>query len=80
MLKRLKQSHLWERDPYDYYVEPHWCSQRLFAEEPFAGTIVDPCCGMGRIYFSAKKAGYVTIGCDINPKGPEFHKSDFMAS
>ena len=79
MLKRLKHSHIWERDPLDWYVEPSWCSERLFQEEPFAGTVVDPCCGMGRIIISAKRAGYPTIGCDINPRGPHAHESDFMA-
>jgi hypothetical protein len=79
MLKRLKRSHIWKREPLDWYVEPHWCSERLFQEESFQGTIVDPCCGLGRIYFSAKKAGHAVIGCDINPKDQQFHKADFMA-
>jgi hypothetical protein len=80
MLKRLKASHIWERDPLDYYTEPHWCSERLFAEESFQGTIVDPCCGMGRIYFSAKKAGYPAIGCDIVKRMEGTNEIDFMAA
>jgi hypothetical protein len=79
MLKRLRQSHLWERDPHDYYIEPHWCSERLFQEEGFAGTIVDPFAGSGRILQAAHKAGYRHIGCDIVDRGTHSHQADFMA-
>ena len=27
---RLRSSHLWERDPLDFYVEPCWTADRLF--------------------------------------------------
>ena len=80
MLKRLKASHLWERDPHDYYCEPQWCSERLFEEEGFSGTIVDPCCGMGRILISAEEEGYPVIGMDLVKRGwPDTHPIDFMA-
>ena len=44
-----KDAHLWARHPQDYYVEPSWCSERLFATVVFQGTVVDPACGSGNI-------------------------------
>jgi predicted RNA methylase len=49
-----KNAHLWARHPEDYYTEPEWCSERLFATEHFEGTIVDPSCGSGRIVLAAR--------------------------
>lgn len=49
-----KNAHLWERHPDDWYIEPEWCSERLFATEPFEGEIVDPSCGSGRIVRAAR--------------------------
>jgi hypothetical protein len=60
-----RNSHIWARDPDDWYVEPDWCSRRLFAEEPFDGEIVDRSCGWGRILRSAIDAGYSARGSDI---------------
>lgn len=60
-----KNAHLWERHPQDFYVEPQWCSRRLFDVEAFKGTIHDPSCGFGRIVESAVKAGYKATGADI---------------
>lgn len=51
-----KDAHLWQRHSEDYYVEPSWCSERLFDVVPFEGTIVDPACGSGNIVRSARKA------------------------
>jgi hypothetical protein len=39
---RKRESHLWERDPYDFYVEPEWVSQRLFEIIPFVGESKSP--------------------------------------
>lgn len=64
-VKREKQAHLWERDPHDWYVEPHECSTALFMVEDFQGTIWDPACGMGRIVQAARSVGHVAIGSDI---------------
>lgn len=58
-------AHLWVRDEHDWYVEPEWCSERLFAEEPFSGDIFDPSCGTGRIVEAAIAAGYHASGADI---------------
>jgi hypothetical protein len=61
---RKRESHLWIRDPHDYYVEPPWVSRRLFELERF-GAIWDPACGSGQIVQSARLHGYRAVGTDI---------------
>src|SRR5208337_3210851 len=60
-----KNAHLWQRDPLDYYVEPFFCSERLFQEIKFSGPLYDPACGSGRIVKAARAAGYQCVGSDI---------------
>ena len=62
---REKQAHLWERDPFDWYVEPYECSAALFQAESFSGTIWDPACGIGRIVEEARRVGLRSVGSDI---------------
>lgn len=62
---RKRDSHLWARDPQDWYVEPEWCSERLFDVEPFEGPVLDPACGMGRIVQAARRAGHSALGTDL---------------
>jgi hypothetical protein len=62
---RKKNSHHWDRHPQDFYVEPRWCSERLFAVERFDGPIYDPACGLGRIVLAALNAGYATCSSDL---------------
>jgi hypothetical protein len=31
---RTRDAHEWAREPFGHYVEPEWCSIRLFAIEP----------------------------------------------
>jgi hypothetical protein len=62
-------AHNWQREKHEHYVEPHWTSERLFAEEKFEGPIWDPCCGFGRIPDAAVKAGLGAIGTDIVDRG-----------
>jgi hypothetical protein len=38
-------AHIWARNSHDWYVEPTWCSERLFQVEPFVGAIWEPACG-----------------------------------
>ena len=72
-------SHLWERHPQDWYVEPEWCSARLFAEEQFYGSILDPACGIGRIVKAAWAANLDAVGFDIAARDPEsFDQEDFL--
>jgi hypothetical protein len=67
---RKKEANVWARDPHDYYVEPEFCSRRLFELEKFEGNIVDPACGSGRIVRAAIDAGYDARGYDIVKRGP----------
>ena len=60
-----KNAHLWARHPEDWYIEPEWCSRRLFEVEPFAGVVWDPACGLGRIVEAATAAGHHAAGSDI---------------
>lgn len=62
---RKRESSLWQREADDWYQEPRWCSQRLFEEEAFRGTVCDPACGGGNIVLSAGAAGLLTWGFDV---------------
>jgi hypothetical protein len=66
---RKRESNLWEREANDWYVEPEWCSLRLFEEEKFEGQIHDPACGRGTIVISALKSGMVAAGSDLVDRG-----------
>jgi hypothetical protein len=69
--KRPRDSHIFERDPNDWYLEPHWVSERLSAVEDFGrgNVLLDPCTGTGRIADAAKAAGYHVITADIVDRG-----------
>jgi len=69
-MKAPKLSHLWDRHPDDWYVEPEWCSQRLFKVHVFDGAIHDPAAGLCRIIDSARAAGYYAVGTDIKIRNP----------
>jgi hypothetical protein len=58
-----------KRDKDDFYVEPSWCSERLFAVERFEGLILDPACGSGRIVKAARAAGLGAMGTDKVDRG-----------
>jgi hypothetical protein len=65
---RLRHSHVFARAEHDHYVEPQWCSVRLFETVSFGppgARVLDPACGWGRILKAAKDAGYTPIGGDI---------------
>jgi len=64
-----KGAHIWQLDPGQHYVEPSWCSERLFEAEPFAGTVLDPCAGFGRIPLAARAAGLTAYAGDIVDRG-----------
>jgi hypothetical protein len=66
-------AHIWNKEPDGFYVEPEWCSVRLFEVEKFNGTVWDPACGIGRIVEAARRAGYRTLATDIVDRGcPRF--------
>jgi hypothetical protein len=65
MLKRAENSHIWEREAHEHYVEPEWCSRRLFEVERFEGGVWDPACGFGRIPLEARYKGLPAHASDI---------------
>jgi hypothetical protein len=78
---RQSDSHIFDRDPNDWYLEPNWCSERLFAVEEFnrAAPLLDPCTGTGRIADAAKAAGYRVQTADIVDRGyPGCKIQDFL--
>ena len=78
-IKRPENSHIWQRETHEHYVEPEWCSRRLFAVEKFDGQVRDPCCGFGRIPEAAKAAGcYPVRGSDIFDRGYNGDVADFL--
>ena len=73
-------AHVWRKESNGFYVEPQWCSERLFAVEEFAGAIWDPACGIGRIAEAARYVGYATYATDLVDRGyAHFHGcADFL--
>jgi hypothetical protein len=60
-----KAAHIFARAEHEFYVEPTWCDEALFAAETFSGPIHDPACGTGRIVEVAITAGHAATGSDI---------------
>jgi hypothetical protein len=76
-------AHVWEREENEHYVEPEWCSRRLFQEEQFIGLVDDPCCGFGTIPKAAIALGMGATGSDIIDRGSglaNFEVADFLRS
>jgi hypothetical protein len=67
--RRPLAAHIWRKDPDGFYVEPQWCSERLFEVETFIGPVWDPCCGIGRIPEAARRAGHPIIATDVIDRG-----------
>lgn len=63
--KRERKSHIWAREANEHYVEPDWCSIRLFEEEDFSRGVYDPACGFGTIVGAALGRGIHAIGSDL---------------
>jgi hypothetical protein len=66
---RPKRTHIFAKEAGLHYVEPQWCSIRLFEVEQFSGLIWDPFAGWGRIVEAARAAGYATRATDIADRG-----------
>jgi hypothetical protein len=65
---RPRRAHIFEGAEREHYVEPIWCSARLFEAEDFGGPgarLLDPSCGWGRILRSGADAGYEMHGANI---------------
>lgn len=61
-----------KRHPYDWYVEPEWCTAQLIAAlddfhaERHAGLAIwDPCCGRGNVLAAFQGYSLATQGSDI---------------
>lgn len=80
--KRRMKAHRWPAEPDGWYVEPSWCSARLFQVEEFGGPwITDPCCGMGTIPDAGFEANYLFDAFDIRDRGYPFTViEDFLQS
>jgi hypothetical protein len=83
--QRKRNTHIFEKDPDGFYIEPSWCSARLFATESFGAkgaAVLDPACGCGQILRAADAAGYRAIGSDIVDRRThgalEFHICNFL--
>jgi hypothetical protein len=46
-LHKSKRNKKWKRHPQDWYVEPSWSTNMLFAAEKFEGRVWDPAAGIG---------------------------------
>jgi hypothetical protein len=77
-----RDAHIFEKAKDGFYVEPSWCSARLFEVEKFADTIYDPACGWGTILRSAQAAGYHNVtGGDVVDRRQyrfSFRRTDFL--
>jgi hypothetical protein len=67
-------AHVWAKEALGFYVEPQWCSERLFQVEQFDGAIWDPACGLGRITEAARRVGYTSYATDIVDRGYQHFK------
>jgi hypothetical protein len=80
--KKRRKAHIFKKEAYGHYVEPAWCSERLFDVEKFAPVIFDPACGWGTILHAARAAGYDVCGGDIVDRRRHglkyFSKHDFL--
>lgn len=74
-LHRQRRNKKWKRHPDDWYVEPMWVNERLFAVEQFEGRIWDPAAGLRRILLAAEVAGHATVGSDIKVRVPDAYQA-----
>lgn len=73
-IERTKLAHIWQRDEYDWYVEPRECTDALLAIEQFKGNVWDPACGSGNIVKSCQQFGLEAFGTDIRQRSFELLK------
>ncbi len=85
---RARRSHIFPKAIDGHYVEPAWCSERLFAIESFGAPgalVLDPAAGWGNIPRVAAAAGYTAMASDIVDRldrrgldGVRFHICNFL--
>ena len=79
---RAKKSHIWQRDPLDFYVETEAAVESLFGAVylPLGCLVWDPACGIGTIPTVATKLGYPARASDIVDRGfPGADQIDFLS-
>jgi hypothetical protein len=90
--RKPRKSHIFAKERHGHYVEPAWCSARLFEVDDFGpprSLILDPSCGWGTILATSMAAGYRALGFDVverfdrNPyrtplSGARFFLHDFI--
>ncbi len=70
-----------EREPYDWYVDPPYCTRALMERVDFGDDfILDPSCGRGTILDVAKERGHPTFGQDVVDRHSRhpFRRQDFL--
>lgn len=72
----------YERVAGDFYVEPAWAVEALFAAERFVGSVFDPAAGVGTIVGASRERGFNTFGADLADRdAPEkfhIHVANFL--
>src|SRR5262249_16735706 len=58
--RRPLAAHIWAKEEHGFYIEPQWCSERLFEVEKFNGAISHPAGGIGRVAEAARCAAQPT--------------------
>lgn len=69
------------REPYDWYVDPPYCTRALMERLDFGDDfILDPSCGRGTILDVAKARGHLTFGVDVVDRHAQhpFKRCDFL--
>lgn len=69
-----------ERAADEWYCEPDWAADLLFASDmlPRGLPVWDPACGRGGIVNAARRAGWDAVGSDIADRGARLHDHDFL--
>jgi hypothetical protein len=75
---RERALHKRERWEDDFYVEPEWAVEALFAAISFAGPVHDPAAGTGTIVRVALRFGYEATGADLVDRGRGFSVRNFL--
>jgi hypothetical protein len=69
--KRVKHAHIFAKAADLFYLEPQWCSTRLFETEKFTYPVTDPFCGTGRCADAARLHGHSVWATDLVDRGYE---------
>ncbi len=56
----------------EYLQTPHWAIDAILRAEILTHTVVDPCCGDGRMAEAAKGKGYLVTAYDLHDWGYEY--------